>query len=70
MNLMETNSKTAQEEDYDLIVIGSGNGACGFLSEVLKNARKDLKVLVLEEGRNFFYTGNIAHQDNWSKSYA
>jgi hypothetical protein len=33
------------DEEFDLIVVGSGNGACGFLSECLKH--------VPEEGHNF-----------------
>mmetsp|Transcript_21772 Transcript_21772/g.32271 ORF Transcript_21772/g.32271 Transcript_21772/m.32271 type:complete len:587 (-) Transcript_21772:125-1885(-) len=56
---------------YDLIVVGSGNGACGFLSECLKhNEGDDLKILVLEQGRNYFETSKLTHQDNWSKIYA
>ncbi len=35
---------------FDLIVVGSGNGACGFLGECLKHIPKDkdYKILVLE----------------------
>ena len=58
------------DEEFDLIVVGSGNGACGFLSECLKHVPMDYKILVLEEGHNFFFTSDITHQNGWSKSYA
>lgn len=58
------------DEEFDLIVVGSGNGACGFLSECLKHVPMDYNVLVLEEGHNFFFTSDITHQNGWSKSYA
>ena len=54
---------------FDYIVVGSGNGACGFLSRYLDSNAKG-KVLVLEEGENFFYSSDIAHQLNWLKSFA
>ena len=63
------------ENAYDLIVVGSGNGACGFLSKYLDQF-KDLKqsdsprILVLEAGKDFFDTSDITHQNNWTKSYA
>jgi hypothetical protein len=63
-------SQEAQDAEYDLIVVGSGNGACAFLSECLKNADANHKVLVLEEGKTFFFNADITHQNNWSKSYA
>lgn len=57
--------------NYDLIVVGSGNGACGFLSKYLQSVGVEKQqILVLEEGENFFNTGNITHQNNWTKSYA
>jgi len=57
---------------YDVIVVGSGNGACALLNECLANApkNKDYKILVIEQGRNFFYTSDVTHQNGWSKSYA
>lgn len=56
---------------YNLIVVGSGNGACGFLSAYLQaNPDPDLRLLVLEEGKNFFYTSDIASQLNWLRSFA
>jgi len=58
------------DEEFDLIVVGSGNGACGFLGECLKHVPADYRVLVLEEGDNFFFTSDITHQNGWSKSYA
>eukprot|EP00573_Skeletonema_grethae_P000443 CAMPEP_0201687084 /NCGR_PEP_ID=MMETSP0578-20130828/1286_1 /ASSEMBLY_ACC=CAM_ASM_000663 /TAXON_ID=267565 /ORGANISM="Skeletonema grethea, Strain CCMP 1804" /LENGTH=582 /DNA_ID=CAMNT_0048171209 /DNA_START=125 /DNA_END=1876 /DNA_ORIENTATION=+ len=58
------------DEEFDLIVVGSGNGACGFLGECLKHVPADYRVLVLEEGDNFFFTSDITHQAGWSKSYA
>ena len=63
------------ENAYDLILVGSGNGACGFLSKYLDQF-KDLKqsdsprILVLESGKDFFDTSDITHQNNWTKSYA
>lgn len=56
--------------EFDLIVVGSGNGACGFLAECLKYAPPDYKILVLEEGENFFYISDFTHRNNWSKSYS
>ena len=58
------------DEEFDLIVVGSGNGACGFLGECLKHVPEDYRVLVLEEGDNFFFTSDVTHQNGWSKSYA
>ncbi|SBO43949.1 hypothetical protein [Cyanobium sp. NIES-981] len=55
--------------DYQLVVVGSGNGACGFLDQVLRGNAPP-RVLVLEEGDNFFETSDITHQRNWSRSYA
>lgn len=54
---------------YDAIVIGFGNGACGFLAKYLE--RKPIpKILVLESGQDFFQASDITHQNNWTKSYA
>ena len=55
---------------YDTIVVGSGNGACGFLSHALQHMEPDSKVLVLEMGDRFFNTSDITHQINWTKSYS
>ena len=57
------------DEEFDLIVVGSGNGACGFLSECLKHVTEDFSVLVLEEGDNLFFSSNITHQNEWGKHY-
>jgi hypothetical protein len=54
------------KETYDVIVVGSGNGACGFLSHYPTQSQR---ILVLEEGENFFETSDIAHQNNWTQSY-
>lgn len=69
--LKDENLFNAEDTAFDLIVVGSGNGACGFLSECLKHIPKDkdYKILVLEQGKNFFHTSDITHQNNWSKSY-
>jgi hypothetical protein len=56
--------------EFDLIVVGSGNGACGFLAECQKYAPSGYKILVLEEGENFFYISDVTHRNNWSKSYS
>ena len=56
---------------YDMIVVGSGNGACGFLSYYLDQTADRSppeKVLVVEEGEHFFHTSDITHQLNWLKS--
>ena len=58
------------EKSYDLIIVGSGNGACGFLSHYLTQGDENAKVLVLERGDNFFNTSDITHQINWTKSYS
>ena len=58
---------------YDLIVVGSGNGACGFLSYYLQHTADRSppeRILVLEEGEHFFNTSDIAHQFNWIKSFS
>lgn len=59
-----------EDIEFDLIVIGSGNGACGFLSHTLKGLKQGSKVLVLEQGQNFFYTSDVTHQNNWSRIYS
>lgn len=57
--------------NYKWIVIGSGNGACAFLSQYLAlTAHSKDRILVLEEGDNFFETSDITHQRNWTQSYA
>lgn len=56
-------------QDYDVIVVGSGNGACAFLSQYLAASTNE-KILVLEEGDNFFETSDITHQRNWTQSFA
>ena len=58
------------DDEFDLIVVGSGNGACGFLGECLKYVPADYKVLLLEEGNNYFFTSDVTHQNGWSKTYA
>lgn len=57
---------------YDLIIIGSGNGACGFLSKYLSSCTTpaDARILVLEEGDTFFNVSDFTHQNNWTKAYA
>lgn len=70
--LFSPNSReTLDQVKYDLIVVGSGNGACGFLSHYLQQtAGTDIRVLVLERGQNFFFTSDITHQNEWTKSYS
>ena len=61
------------DTSYDLIVVGSGNGACGFLSYYLQNTADRStpeQILVVEEGENFFNSSDIAHQLNWLKSFS
>ncbi|MEM9149143.1 MAG: GMC family oxidoreductase N-terminal domain-containing protein, partial [Cyanobacteria bacterium P01_F01_bin.3] len=58
---------------YDIIIIGSGNGACGFLSRYLdsiESSSSPPRILVLEEGESFFQTSDITHQNNWTQAYA
>ena len=52
---------------YDFVVVGSGNGACAFLRQYLKCSSRG-RILVLEEGENFFETSDITHQRNWTKA--
>lgn len=62
----------AKEIIYDIIIVGSGNGACGFLSHYIQAHASESpcrRVLVLEEGESFFTTSDIAHQNNWTQSY-
>jgi hypothetical protein len=58
-------------ESYELIVVGSGNGACAFLSKYLQatKGQEHRRVLVLEEGQDFLRTSNVSHQANWTRSY-
>lgn len=56
-------------QDYDVVVVGSGNGACAFLRQYLARSSTG-KILVLEEGDNFFETSDITHQRNWTQSFA
>ena len=58
---------------YDIIIVGSGNGACWFLNRYLEataDSSPPKQVLVVEEGDNFFNTSDITHQNNWTQSYA
>ncbi|KAL7559018.1 hypothetical protein ACA910_016363 [Epithemia clementina (nom. ined.)] len=51
---------------FDLIVVGSGNGACAFLQQCLEhNDKPDLEVLVLEQGEKY-----MTHLNDWTKSYS
>lgn len=60
-----------EREKYDLIVVGSGNGACGFLSHYLEKHRNAGKAaLALERGQSCFFTSDITHQNKWTESYA
>ena len=75
LNAAATNDSTPSSSSntkYDVIVVGSGNGACALLSECLANApqNQDYNILVLEQGRDYFHTSDVTHQNGWSKSYA
>ncbi len=63
-------SSSAERKNYDLIVVGSGNGACALLSECLKYAPDDYNILVLEEGESFYFVGDTTHENGWSKTYS
>ncbi|OEU13942.1 FAD/NAD(P)-binding domain-containing protein [Fragilariopsis cylindrus CCMP1102] len=70
-NAVNIQDPIPDDTEFDIIVVGSGNGACGFLSEIQKYKHNDnLKILVLEEGHNYFYTSDVTHQNGWSKTYA
>jgi hypothetical protein len=70
-NAVNVQDSIPDDTEFDIIVVGSGNGACGFLSEIQKYKHNDnLKILVLEEGGNYFYTSDVTHQNGWSKTYA
>ena len=62
-------TKCEDSQIYDFVVVGSGNGACAFLRQYLAHSSEG-RVLVLEEGENFFETSDITHQRNWAKSYS
>ena len=63
-------SPSTSNADFDLIVVGAGNGACGFLSKYLDVADPNAKVLVLEQGEDYFYTSDLTHQYGWTKAFA
>ena len=62
-------TKCEAPQNYDFIVVGSGNGACAFLRQYLTCSTEG-RILVLEEGENFFETSDITHQRNWTQSYS
>lgn len=58
---------------FDLILVGSGNGACGFLTRYLEPGAGDSaheRILVLEEGVDYFEASDISHQINWTRSFS
>ena len=60
----------SSKQSYDLIVVGSGNGACGFLHQVQQcTSEPQPRVLVLEEGLDFFEASDSTHQSKWTQSY-
>lgn len=70
----DDDASQAQEthlDQYELIVVGSGNGACAFISKYLTATQGQAqKVLVIEEGQSFLQTSSITHQANWTRSYS
>ena len=67
---MSGTTEPTSDNEYDLIVVGSGNGACAFLSECLDHVSADAKILVLEQGQNYFDTSDVTHENGWSKTYS
>ena len=70
---LRSDDKSGKENNiYDLIVVGSGNGACALLSECLKYAPDsgDYNILVLEEGNSFYAVSAITHENGWSRAYS
>ena len=61
---------SSDDIEFDLVVVGSGNGAFGFLAECQKYAHLDYRILVLEQGRSFFFTSDVTHQENWCHIYS
>ncbi len=56
---------------YDLIIVGCGNAACAFLAKYLSSPRAENKrIVVIEEGKDFFEVSDLAHQRNWLKSFS
>ncbi len=68
--LFSKQAEAVPSDGYDLILVGSGNGACGFLTRYLDGAHNDVKILVLEQGKNFFYTSELTHQYAWTKAFS
>lgn len=66
----KSSSSTSDNGPYDVVIVGTGNGGCALLSECLKNAPEDYKILVLEQGQNYFFTSDITHENGWSKTYS
>ena len=62
-------TKCEDSQIYDFVVVGSGNGACAFLRKYL-TCSSEGRILVLEEGENFFETSDITHQRNWMRSFS
>lgn len=61
---------SAPTQPYDIIVVGSGNGACAFLHQLQQSdSKQHLRVLVLEQGINFFEVSDSTHQSKWTQSY-
>ena len=61
---------SSDDIEFDLVVVGSGNGACGFLAECQKYAHLDYRILMLEQGRSFFFTFDVTHQKNRCHIYS
>lgn len=60
--------------EYDLVLVGSGNGACAFLASYQRAQRRlpatqRGRVLVLESGQPFFEVSDVTSQRNWWRSY-
>jgi hypothetical protein len=70
--LLQQQVQDTHLSQYELIIVGSGNGACAFISKYLTatQSKAQKRILVIEEGQPFLQTSSITHQANWTRSYS
>lgn len=65
---LDTSEGSLDGRTFDTIVVGSGNGAMGFLMKYLEGEHEE-SILVVEEGMGFFEASDYVHQASWAKSF-